>query len=41
VCTPEEESWMNKESKKAKKMREQFLKKHSIQVTERSDLLFH
>lgn len=32
VCTPEEESWILKDSKKSKKMREQFLKRHNIPV---------
>jgi len=32
VCTPEEEEWMTKDSKKAKKLREQFFKKHNMQV---------
>lgn len=33
VCTPEEEEWMDKDSKKSRKLREQFLKKHNIEVT--------
>ena len=32
VCTSEEEEWLLKDSKKAKKFREQFLKKYNIEV---------
>ena len=33
VCTTEEEEWMTKDSRKAKKLREQFFKKHNMQVS--------
>ena len=33
VCTAEEEEWLMKDSKKAIKFKEQFLKKHRIEVS--------
>lgn len=32
VCTPEEEEWLQKDSKKGKKFKEQFLKKFNLVV---------
>ena len=42
VCTPEEEEWMTKDSRKAKKLREHFLKKHNIEVSSWMDwVMYH
>ena len=32
ICTPEEEEWLVKDSKKGKKFKEQFLKKFNLEV---------
>lgn len=40
VCTAEEETWMLKDSKKANKLREQFLKMHGIEVRRARNQVF-
>ena len=36
VLAPEEENWVQKDSKKARKVREQLLKKYGVEVSERT-----
>ena len=36
MLAPEEENWVQKDSKKARKVREQLLKKYGVEVSERT-----